>query len=486
MRFLIIPLVETKKGGDSYEHVTANFIRYALENDAEKHWFYVFAPREAELPVLSGLDNVTIVRTEKGVMRSAFREAIGYFDVVTLEELFGQIEGIYPVDVVVNEIPGTAFMVDMALNMNYARRSIAQVLYEMRTISKEAKTYFDDEIEIRARAMAYATYYGVFPSKEDMEEAFRSYREYLSPVLVDEMKNRMRYGDGSVYWRDLEEFMEGVRVEKRPRFTVMYGGKLVSTKRVDLVMDVYEKMMLKGDDVDFVVTTYFRSAHKNLLERLLRLKRVFKTMEIYTGVSRRQFWEHVMRSHVFLYAGTLDNLSLALIEVMYLGTTPIVMRKTRTMERIFGSDYPFFWKDVVEAVAMIEQIRDNYEWALDSIQKAVENVRRILKGGSEFSVLLATAREAVEEVYGLHPYPSVPVFKAMIKKLWSDVGREVTIYDIVNAYKWATKRSGVKAHYTSPGIADLYKTVVEAGGVDKYNSEVPIIDIEGVDLDVSW
>ena len=157
-------------------------------------------------------------------------------------------------------------------------------------------------------------------------------------------------------------------IPKNDKFTLFFGARLNSVKQPDRIVELYNYLYAKmGDDVHVTITTNTQIPKISGKDG----KPIFEgkeAFEVHYECDRATYLKHAMASHVSICWSTEESFGVGWLEQMYMGL-PVLYIDKEWSRRILPDDYPWFFKDKVEAYTMIEYIKENYDQVVADMQK---------------------------------------------------------------------------------------------------------------------
>lgn len=217
---------------------------------------------------------------------------------------------------------------------------------------KNGEIHADDEELVHQAAGCAAADLNVFESPVAKSMALDICRKYLSPSLVRKVI------DSSV------DVPQGIPVDrmlaattgiwKRPRFSVYYGGRFSTSKRIEELAEVIDALYRFGRDVDFVVTTGSLDGAKR--EKFMSR---FPEVELHVGLSQEAAWQVMASCHASVCFSTHELFGMAFWEQMAAGLA-VVMKAASWNEKLLPPGYDLTVTSAVEAGAKLRALYDDW------------------------------------------------------------------------------------------------------------------------------
>jgi hypothetical protein len=205
----------------------------------------------------------------------------------------------------------------------------------------------------------------------------------------------------------VERLMDVVRATpKREKFTVYYGGRFSTSKRINDLADVADAFYRFGRDVDFVVTTGSLDGNKRA-----KFEARFPQTELHIGLPQEEAWKVMASCHASICFSSHELFGMAFWEQMAAGLG-VVMQAAKWNADLLPPDYPYVVRGPLEAGAKLRMIHESWQRAspkerLENLNgPAAEFVRREYDSQRNSRVMLdAVIKRAVaQEFYSRSKY----------------------------------------------------------------------------------
>lgn len=222
------------------------------------------------------------------------------------------------------------------------------------------------------KMLSYALLPNVYNVRWEMECVFDMVRKYLPPYYVDmAMKNAKLIPLGFPN-RKIDNAIRDV--EKNDKFTMIFAGRWNSAKRIDDIVETFEKVLLLEEDVQACLV----NPKGTMRDSVKRLKEKFgDRVKLVVDIKQEDYWREVKRSHVFLYFSPVEGYPVTAREVFYIGV-PIVLPRREWVKDLLGKyydEYPYMHNlNTNEAAFMIKAIKENYNEALVWVEKIKRDI----------------------------------------------------------------------------------------------------------------
>jgi glycosyltransferase involved in cell wall biosynthesis len=146
----------------------------------------------------------------------------------------------------------------------------------------------------------------------------------------------------------------GEGVPKREKFTVYYGGRFSSSKRINDIAEIYDYFFKFGRDVNFVITTgSLDRTKKEQFEELM------PHAELHVGLPQQEAWAIMQSCHASICLSTHELFGMAYWEQMAAGLG-VVMQAQSWNEELVPPDYGLLADTPSQAAALLRVVHD--EW----------------------------------------------------------------------------------------------------------------------------
>lgn len=151
----------------------------------------------------------------------------------------------------------------------------------------------------------------------------------------------------------MEEMSKHQETKKHDKFTFIYAGNsLMNFKRIDRLIDIYEKLYIMGKD--FVVKFYLLD--KDIDNELLKKPYI----EVNKTLSREEFWKESSRCHAFISTSTGESYGIAYWELC--NNNCIGLFENKPWVNVIGNvDETFKFNSIEEGVSKAILLIDEYK-----------------------------------------------------------------------------------------------------------------------------
>jgi hypothetical protein len=252
---------------------------------------------------------------------------------------------------------------------------------------------FDENVNLYD--LVYATALVVCDSIIYGEESYANAKQlvhrYFSPAIVELFeKKTMQMTVGL----ELDYFdMLLKKNRKHEKFTLFYGTRFNSVKRVEKVFELYDKFYSSGRDIDIIITT---PNPDETIERKTYTSKFLKgcIKYFYTNCGRQKYFEEASKCHAFLVTSDGENASNFIVEQLYLGLVGVFPDKPYVWEMI-PKGYPFIYRSMMEAYMWLAEIEKDYEAARAKIEPFRQYIRRHYDKDLTFKAKVDFLRQSV-------------------------------------------------------------------------------------------
>ncbi|AMM44354.1 glycosyltransferase [Arthrobacter phage Kitkat] len=146
----------------------------------------------------------------------------------------------------------------------------------------------------------------------------------------------------------------GEGVQKRDKFTVYYGGRFSSSKRINEIAEIYDYFFKFGRDVSFVITTgSLDRTKKEQFEELM------PHAELHVGLPQQEAWAIMQSCHASICLSNHELFGMAYWEQMAAGLG-VIMQAQSWNKELLPPDYAHVASTPSEAAAMLRRMHDVY------------------------------------------------------------------------------------------------------------------------------
>jgi hypothetical protein len=337
-------------GADSLYLIARNLIRASAEGEC---FWTLIVPDLPSVPVddLDARCDVVKVRMPMGVLYR-MQEAAPDPEIVWR---YAPQDGPRPVDVLVSMSPARTLNVANAWSMRTpaAGRPVL-VNWDLLVRDDGSGEMTTDEVELMQQAAGcWAADLNVFESPIARKMALSVARKHLSPSAVRKVvDSSLDVAQGI----DVASLDEAIRtVPRREKFTVYYGGRFSTSKRVNDLAEVIDAFYRFGRDVQFVVTTGSLDGNKRA-----KFEARFPQVELHVGLSQEDAWRVMASCHASICFSTHELFGMAFWEQIAAGLD-VVMQAAKWNADLLPPDYPWVCRGPLEAGAMLRQIHETWQ-----------------------------------------------------------------------------------------------------------------------------
>jgi glycosyltransferase involved in cell wall biosynthesis len=270
--------------------------------------------------------------------------------------LFAPQDGLYPVDALISMSPARTLSIADAWGIrtpDTARPLIVNWDLLVRDDGAGEIRASASELLLQAAGAAVADL-NVHESPVARRMALDVVRTHLSAGLV------RRVLDSSI------DVLQGIpvarlddaihEVPKREKFTVYYGGRFSTSKRVNELAEVIDYFYRFGRDVEFVVTTGSLDGQKRA-----KFEERFPEAELHVGLSQEDAWRVMASCHASICFSSHELFGMAFWEQLAAGLA-VVMKAERWNAELVPPEYPLMASNALEAGNLLRRIHDLGGW----------------------------------------------------------------------------------------------------------------------------
>lgn len=223
----------------------------------------------------------------------------------------------------------------------------------------------------------------IFNSQFSYDRFGKLVKETFSPSRYNEFIKKSQVVNLGIDVNGLDKIKENKDTEKKG-FNFIYGGRPATHKRLDLMIDIVDKLRCRFDDIglDLFITKSERISAGGYDE----IKKGSYIRE-YLNLSQNNFFEQCLKSKAFLVTSEAESYGLAFKEMLYLGLVGIVI-KSRWTDKLWWSDYPFLVNNTEEAFNTCSWVYQNYEEAVKKMEPFVKDIRENHNSSKNMNLIL--------------------------------------------------------------------------------------------------
>jgi hypothetical protein len=358
MRFAILPLIGLgNPTQDSNFHVWSDFIK---ELAPQGHFFYMVVGND-NFPELPNTTYLTIDEPIDFFYRSCHAPEI--------MQRFSIRHGDIIVDAVLTSRAGISHYLQATL-------SDFRTKNEMPVVVLEPLVRHDGVANPAVRrAMAYSTVNSMmwFLNADERKKAIENARTYASSSdTLSAIDNGIIEG----LWVNTDYINEVTKnITKNEKFTVLWAGRISPDKQPEKMVEIMEKFYSFGRDVRQIVTTHQENPH------LAKIVTNASSIEqVIFSCKRDEFLQKTATAHMFICTSKVEGFPTGFWEQLYVVQIGIFPDKPWVRASL-PSNYPFIYKDMMEAHVLIRWIMDNYDEALKKVDWIREYIKETVDRG---------------------------------------------------------------------------------------------------------
>jgi glycosyltransferase involved in cell wall biosynthesis len=424
-------------GADSLYLLARDLIRAGQHGVSEPTVWELVVPDNRSVPVddLDGMPNVRKIRVPMSVLYRV-QEAIPDEGIINR---FSPVVGVDPVDVLLSMNPARTLNVANAWSIrcpDTARPLL--VNWDLLVRDDRAGEMRAGEAELVHQAAGYAVAdVNVHESPIARSMALSVARKHLSSANVRRVIDTSLDVPQGIAVEHLTAATAGV--PKREKFTVYYGGRFSSSKRLDELSEVIDAFYRYGRDVSFVVTTGSLDGQK----KATFLKR-YPQVELHVGLPQEEAWRVMASCHASICFSSHELFGMAFWEQMATGLT-VIVKAERWNEALLPPGYPHVVSSSVEAGAQLRTAFDRWvDGRRGETDEYAEYVRKQYDAGVNTGRLV---RHVDEQFRALCSGPAEARFdggaRSELGKLVAGVldhaGDEVTVADLIDRIRGGSR-----------------------------------------------
>jgi glycosyltransferase involved in cell wall biosynthesis len=350
MRVLVWPTYSFagNVGADSLYLIARNLVR-----QADGGFWTLVVPDLPSVPV-DDLDEMPNVRKWRVPAHALYRVQEAQADASVLWE-FAPHEGMNPVDAVVSLSPGRLFQIRDAWGIRMKEADLpVHVSWDLLVRDDGAGEMRAMETELLAQSAGNAVAdLIVHESPVARRMTLDVARKHLSMANVKRIVERSVDVPQGIH---VKRLMDAVKdVPKREKFTVYYGGRFSTSKRVNDLSEIVDAFYRFGRDVEFVITTgsLDGNKHAKFVERFPQVK-----LEI--GLPQEEAWRVMASCHASICFSTHELFGMAFWEQMAAGLS-VVMKAQSWNRDLVPPEYPLMVSSALEAATKLRLVHEQWE-----------------------------------------------------------------------------------------------------------------------------
>jgi len=352
MRILIFPFYSNASNlnGCSAFNWAKGFIKWAVKNYPDVYFYLVFPEMDGNWHYRDDgffkserLSVIHVPLYPKGQRDSMAMAPKEFFD------LFNERVGTVVFDAVFTDRIALVPIIKNALGhfVKSKRVNIPVVVKDhfLITIETAIGTPMDVEVQ-QAMGLACADR-AIFQSPLTYERALRMMKKYLQPSLIIPFQKKSLHINFGVNCDVIDKYRDA---EKYPMRTVLFSQRLEQNANWEFIFAVLDKMYRITKNVQVIVCTN----NKNL-KQLDKVKKLYSHFRVFSGMPQDKYLEIVSKCHIFVVATRFEEYPTVVFEALRMGLVGIVPQK-EWVKRLMPVDYPFTFKDGMEALFQIKRL----------------------------------------------------------------------------------------------------------------------------------
>lgn len=461
MRVLILPLIGISNiNGDSDYLFYADIVKGAKD----RGWYFYMALPEAQKGQVEELPNCEYIWVPMGT--DFFQQSMSWPHELT--QIFGRREGTKMIDLLVTTRTGGSVVGQSQLSDFRRSFHIPTVLMEAMVRSWQNPNMVDASL----RAMSYCLAHSWLLSDEERLRALEIIRKVCAPYLAQQFLDNCRIIETGVRISDLKAVID--EVPKQDKFTLFFGARFSKEKRPDKMVEMVEKFFSFGRDVNIIVTTQHVGSHD-----LQKYGKSSAFTELNIGCPRNDFLRKAGSSHVFICTSDDESWPSGFWEQLYIVGLGIFPDKPWVRANL-PKEYPYIYKDMMEAHTMIRYMEENYEEA----KERVAWIRPWIEEHANWRTQLDEALDWFERIEKPTQHLSMktdgkkgPGLGMIAVSTAEEFDGEFTWNDYLKslAKKTETYKPFVMARTLYPNRYEVYRHLLAHGFEDLYNAPEPIL-----------
>ena len=393
MRLLVIPNIGlTELRGDSSWHTAIDFCRHGVG----RMFAYILLPKNCinHVPEEMLPPNVKLVFAPYNT--PGFYEWEGYLD-RWIHQTFSQTIGRYPVDgAYLTSSMGVAPLQRLLSNRERRRAGFPVIIGDLMVFDPNGLsygTYPSEEAFHGLRALGYAMGHSFVSSHFDAKRLARLCRKWLSPALCRRVEEQCHPFSNGVQCAEIDRIIQGV--EKDPRFTLVWSGRVNPATGSDIALSTMQMIYQAGYDTPAIVST--QTAEGTAREYLENNAEVVPppTWDMTFSTPRTEFLRRIARGHAFLHMGRAFGIGIRLKEHFYVGLIGIVPNRPY-MPELVGENYPFLYRSKEQAYSMARYLETH--WNDPDIQGRIHEIRQNILTQYDNGVVRGRQLDTVERL----------------------------------------------------------------------------------------
>jgi len=389
MRIVNVPLVWLKRlNSNSWYLAMEDLVAYTPEED----FFYWFSDSEIMQAIRKRMEKRwlewKVSYVEQEVFKFDFYNYVFNFDFKEFASYFNQMFWLYPIDCVFVHSP------EIVYSMKRWIVDLRSQYQDIPIFILEQKVW--EEREEKINPVWYILYnfwyilgYPIFLWEHEKMAALRQLTKYFRWSVLDEFLKKAKV---LPLWVDTE-YIDKIKVwleGKRQVKTLYYWGRINDWKKTDIIFNEYFYIKAGWYDVDVWITTWWAIWNqKSVSESLKRLD----FAKIFENQWREDYLKKATKCHVWLVASKTEGFPVWYMEMLYAWVILVFPDYDRVRSWI-PKEYPFIYKNIDEARAMLRWIIENYEEA----REKTEFMRKYIKDEYDVKVVAMKYRNYFQEV----------------------------------------------------------------------------------------
>jgi len=172
------------------------------------------------------------------------------------------------------------------------------------------------EESILSELMGYLIDYNVFTLECERKMFFDLARKYLNFSVINRLReNSIATANAGVRCKDIDPVYERRKNREFEKVTMYFGGRWVSMKRFDDVLEITNQIYKTGRDIKGICST----AEVKSKEELSELHKKYPFIEFHSNVTKEEFFQKLIAGDFFICLSTTESFGTAFWEMSYAG-----------------------------------------------------------------------------------------------------------------------------------------------------------------------
>ncbi len=271
-------------------------------------------------------------------------------------EKFNERFGEYYFDVILSERPMLAPMLRNLASFHVLSKSRNPLVVnrdQFVMTSESEKIHFGDEL---LEVFGWVSAPTIYQSPHQLDRAMTVARKHVTGTNLARMRENSMVFPLGIDCAEVDQINMAERSHKYEKLTVNYSHKLFIEQKFLESLKIMDSTFAGGRPIELQIVTGSSASKMHMLKSA----RQYKYIRTYGSMGRTAFLKQMAQAHVFISNSWYEDFSATVVEQMYSGLIPVLVREPWS-EYLVPNGYPYLFESMSEGQAMLRYVCDNYE-----------------------------------------------------------------------------------------------------------------------------